>query len=255
MSDNAEKSELQMNIEKHNMVPLLLDYEYRQRHQLHKINAARRKSIPVVADRVSACRYCVENFDSEIIDVVISSVASAVMEFGVWQAPENGDGEPVLANPVSLPVDFILDNFDYSDLLRINALMGKGVEHPFKPEAIKTMVSTHDIVPLHQTYQMNGMTFNAAFRQRRPVVRDHVQARGFSVERWGHSFTDIIMAGTAASTLKFGTFAHENDHPVVTNQCEVPLEYLVDNLIYPDLLLLNRLLVKTPASSASGAKR
>ncbi|MFV0261392.1 MAG: hypothetical protein ACK5JN_02985 [Kluyvera sp.] len=245
----SKPNELKETIEKFDMVNLILDYKFDHK-QL--VNAAKRLRIPTVADRVSGCRFSVENFDGEILDVIIAFVAASVMKFG--KAVKNGD-ELQLSNELTVTPDWIIDNFDYTDLLRINALMGKGARHPMTPEEIKGLIVNNDIIPLHIPYTIHGTEFNAAIRTRRPVVRDHVESRGYSLERWGHHFTDIVIAGTAARTMTFGTLTMENGQPRLTNQVDVTLAFIVDNFLYPDLMLLNQLLVKSPASSASEAKR
>lgn len=247
---NESTNELKTTIEKFNMAHLLVDYQFNHKTM---INAATRIKTPTVIDRVNACRYSVENFDGmEVIDVIIAMVASATVRFG--QSSEDDMGTVSVQNQIALPPDYIIDNFDYTDLIRINMLMGKGIKHPLPPAEIKILLG-QDIVPLHAPYTINGVEFNAAIRQRRPVVRDHIEARSYSVEHWGHHFSDIVTAATAARSLRFGTLSYENDKPVITSQVEVPMEFIVDNFLYPDLMLLGDLLAKSPASSVSGAQR
>lgn len=243
-------NELKTTIEKFDMAHLLVDYQFNHKTM---VNAVTRVKTPTVTDRVNACRYSVENFEGmEVIDVIISMVAASTVRFG--QAHKDDDGTITVQNQIALPPDYIIDNFDYADLVRINMLMGKGIKHALPPAKIKALLA-QDIVPLHTPYTINGVTFNAAVRHRRPVVRDHIEARSYSVEHWGHHFGDIVTAATAARSLRFGTLSQEDDKPVITNQVEVSLEFIVEKFLYPDLVLLNNLLVKSPASSVSGAQR
>lgn len=251
MTSTNKKSELLESIEKYSTANLLIDYKFDSKHI---INAAKRVKMPTVADRVSACRYSVEEYDAEILDVIVSGLASSVLQFGMSKKDKHGVTMDI-DNPTELPTDFIINHFDYSDLIRINALMGKGSKHVMNKEEIERLISLFDIAPLAQKYTYNDIEFNAAFRLRRPVVRDHIEARSYSTERWGNAFSDIIIAGSAANTMTFGTLTESNGKPVLINQVNIPIEFIVNNFIYPDLMLLNRLLVKSPASSVSGAKR
>jgi hypothetical protein len=236
--------------ESQELTRLLLQYDLNLPDK-KRIDAARRIRIPTIKDRVSACRYSMEEFGAESMDVVVSYIASLVLRFG--KHTDEGS-TPGLVEDIVLPVDMIIDNFDYDDLLRVNALMGKGTKHPMTQEQIRNLIDENGIVPLHQPYTVNGCTINAAMRTRRPVVRDHITARSFSMEKWGYHFTDVVMAGTAASTMKFGTLSTDGGTPHLINQTSIELPFMVEHFLFPDLMLLNNLLVKTQASSVSGAK-
>lgn len=248
MAENKD-SELKTSIEKYDMVRLLLDYNL---HGMKPFDAARRIATPTVKDRIDACRFSVENFDAEMMDVIIASVACTTLRFGLWV--EGEDGTPALKEDIPLNPSWVIDNFDYSDLVRLNALMGKGIKHPMEKDQITAMIDEHEIVPLHQPYTLNGNTFNAAVRHRRALVRDHISARSYSMDHWRYSFNDAIVAGTAANTMTFGTLNTSGEKPFLTNQTSIDIEFIVGKFLYPDLVLLDRLLGKTPASSASKVK-
>lgn len=249
-NDAKNESKTDATSEPQELTRLLLNYDLNLPDK-KRIDAVRRIRIPTIKDRVSACRYSMEEFGAESMDVVVSYIASLVLRFGRHTA----EGEPAgLVEDITLPVDVIIDNFDYDDLLRINNLMGKGIKHPMSKEQVREMTDQHGIVPLHQPYTVNGNTINAAIRIRRPVVRDHITARSFSMEKWGYHFTDIVMAGVATSTMKFGTLSTDGGTPHLINQTDIELPYMVEHFLFPDLMLLNQLLVKMQASSVSGAK-
>ncbi|MFV0262049.1 MAG: hypothetical protein ACK5JN_06365 [Kluyvera sp.] len=241
MSEKNSNKELARNIDKFDIATLLLKYDFEGGKT---INAARRVRTPVVADRLNALRYSTEMFNDEITDVLVSSIATATLQFG--HAESDKDDVLTLSNPCEIPVDFIIDNFAYDDIVRLNALMGKGIKSPHtEPQLIAAV--NKDMIPLYQDYTYQDTTVNAALRVRRPVVRDHIDARGYSMERWGHAFGDGIIAGIAAGTMVFGSLSEIDGKPVLVNQVNIPVEFIINNFIYPDLLRLNRLLGKSPA--------
>lgn len=241
MSEQNSNKELARTINKFDIATLLLKYKFEGGKV---IDAARRVRTPVVADRLNALRYSVEMFNDEITDVLVSFLATATLQFG--SAEKDNNDALTLCNPCDIPVDFIIDNFAYDDIVRLNALMGKGIKTAHTEPQIIAAINK-DIIPLYQEYTFRDATFNAALRVRRPVVRDHIEARSYTIDRWGQAFSDGIIAGIAAGTMVFGTLSENDGKPVLVNQINIPVEFIANNFLYPDLLRLNRLLGKSPA--------
>ncbi|MGR5240206.1 hypothetical protein ACPV36_04855 [Photobacterium damselae] len=97
----------------------------------HVITAAIKQRTSVVRDRINAVRWCKDTFGFECSDGVIAGMASETLSFGTLKGDltlnENGDlvGELEVVDHQRLPVDYIVDNFEYDDFIMLSLLMGK----------------------------------------------------------------------------------------------------------------------------------
>lgn len=98
------------------------------------LDAAVRTRRAVVGDRIRAACFSRDEYsDKEVPDVITAFLSSTILEFGVLTpvTSENDDsGEPSfikysVKNTMTIPVDMLINNCDYVDLVRLQYLLGK----------------------------------------------------------------------------------------------------------------------------------
>lgn len=106
-------------IEKYDVVPFFMEYNYNGK----LITGAKWVRNNIMRYRIEADRYSRDEFGFSSGDVIAAGQASRTLEFGEFQ--KNDAGEMAVVNAVELPIDFIVANFDYSDIINASLLMGK----------------------------------------------------------------------------------------------------------------------------------
>ena len=96
-----------------------------------KFNAAIKVRKVVVRDRIDAVRWCKEVLGFESSDGIIAGMASSNLVFGTLKGDLTVDKKGVLIGPLEvinqepLPVDWIVDTFEYDDFTMLALLTGK----------------------------------------------------------------------------------------------------------------------------------